>query len=132
MTQTAVMLVVLVAIYGAVIVVLVRLGRRIRGTNGQAIFLSFLTFGLATGLLVMLLWPHDSSVLPNIFSVWLGDWIYRQAIAWIGNPYSAQAHETIPWIIRVPQVYVSASTGLCAAAGLALQWIFDRFSTRRR
>jgi hypothetical protein len=75
----------------------------------------------------MQLWPNDSSVLPNIFGVWLGDWIYRQAIAWMGNPYSAQAHETIPWIMRVPQVYVSASTGLCAAAGLALQWVFDRY-----
>ena len=124
MTQTVVLILVLGAIYSVIIMALTWLIHQIRIASRYAVALSFLFFGLVTGTLIVWLWPHDSSVLPNIFGVWLGDWIYRQAIAWTGNPYSAQAHDTIPWVFQIPQVYVIASTGLCASVGLVLQLIY--------
>ena len=126
MTQVAVMLLILVATYGVIIAGLVWLIRRLQVPKRRAVFLSFLIFGLTTGILAVLLWPHDSCVLPNVFGVWLGDCIYVYAIEWMGNPHSPQAHDTIPWVFRVPQVYVIASTGLCASVGLVLQWIYER------
>ncbi len=122
--QTAIMLSSLVAIYGTVIVVLVRLFRRYGTDVGRAILAAFLSFGVAAGILATVLWPNDSSGLVNFPAVWLGDWIYVQAIGWIGNPYSNQAHYTIPWIFRVPQVYVLASVGLGALVGLGMKWVY--------
>lgn len=127
MVQFVGMLLILAAAYGVIIAVLARLILSLRTMSRQAVFASFLTYGLASGILVVFLWPNDSSVLANIFGVWLGDWIYRQAIAWIGNPYSSQAHETIPWVLQVPQVYFSASTGLSASLGLVLQRVLDHY-----
>jgi hypothetical protein len=113
---------VFVAIYAVIIIALTWLIQHVRIARRYAVFLSPLIFGVVTGILVVWLWPLDSSVLPNIFGVWLGDWIYHQAIAWIGDPNSGQAHNTIPWVFQIPQVYAIASTGLFALMGLVLQW----------
>ncbi len=121
MAQVASMLLLLAAIYGSAIAGLVWLIRRWQATNGHAVFLSFLIFGLATGILAVLLWPHDSSVLPNVFGVWAGDWAYVQAIERIGDPHSSQAHYTIPWVLQVPQVYVITSIGISVSVGWALE-----------
>ena len=88
--------------------------------------MSFLVFGLATGMLAVVLWPLDTSVYPNVLAAWAGDWIYVQAIELIGDPHSDQAHYTIPWLLRVPQVYALASCALCAALGMAIQWLYNR------
>ena len=122
MVRFLITLSVFAAIYAVIIIALAWLIQHFRIASRYAVFLSLLIFGVVTGILVVWLWPLDSSVLPNIFGVWLGDWIYHQAIAWTGNPYSAQAHDTIPWVLQVPQVYVIASTGLFALVGLVLQW----------
>jgi len=132
MPQVDAMLLILVAIYGAIIAALVWLIRRVQAINRHAVFLGFLTFGLATGILAVLLWPNDSCVLPNVFGVWLGDWMYVQTIEWFGDPHSAQAGLTIPWVFQVPQVYLTASTGLCAAVGLVLEWIYERSTYSHR
>lgn len=124
--QAVLELQVLVAIYVAIIAGLVCSIRRLRAATGRAFFLGFLVFGLATGILAVWLCPNDSSVLPNVFGVWLGDWMYVQAIQWIGDPHSSQAGYSIPWFFRVPQVYVMASTGWCALIGSVLQWIYGR------
>ena len=123
MAQWVIMLLALVAIYAVIIIALTWLIQHFRVASRYAIFLSLLIFGVVTGILVVWLWPLDSSVLPNIFGVWLGDWIYLQAIAWVDDPNSAQAHNTIPWFFQIPQVYAIASVGLCAVAGWVLQWI---------
>lgn len=126
MPQIGLMLLILSAIYGVIIAGLVWLIQRWRTINRHAVILGFLTFGLATGILAVLLWPTDSSVLPNVFGVWAGEWVYVHAIEQIGDPHSSQAHYTIPWFLRVPQVYVITSTGLSALMGLVLQRIVDR------
>ncbi len=122
-SQNALMVLVLVAIYGFIIAGLGWLMGKLGVSGRLTVFLSFLTFGIVTGTLAVLLWPYDSCVLPNIFGVWLGDWIYIHAIEWMGDPHSPQAHDTISWVFRVPQVYLMASTGLCAALGLMMQWV---------
>lgn len=121
--QSAVTLLVLAVIYGAAIAGLVKLIRHYSAASKYAIFLSFRLFGLATGLLVVQLWPSDSSVLPNTLGVWLGDWIYHQSTGWMGNPYSDQANDTIPWVFQIPQVYAFASISSCVLAGILLQCI---------
>lgn len=122
MAQFVITLLVLVAIYAIAIIALIWLLQCFRDASKYAIFVSLFIFGLVTGTLVVWLWPLDSCVLPNIFGVWLGDWIYHQAIAWVDDPNSAQAHNTVPWVFQIPQVYVIASVGLCALVGLLLQW----------
>ena len=132
MAQVTVTLLVLVAIYGVISIALTWLIQRFRAVNRYAVFLSLLIFGVVTGILIVWLWPLDSSVLPNIFGVWLGDWIYHQAIAWIDDPNSAHAHNTIPWFFQIPQVYAIASVGLCAIAGWVLQWTSQRVTRAKR
>jgi hypothetical protein len=131
--QVALMLLLLAAIYGSVIAGLVWLIRRWQATNGHAVFVSFLIFGLVTGILAVLLWPRDSSVLPNVLGVLAGDWVYVQAIERIGDPHSSQAHYTIPWILRVPQVYVITSIGISVSMGWALERIVEllKFQAQR-
>ncbi len=132
MLQTILTVLILFLIYAVVIAALARLGRGIGITTGRAVIASFVLFGLATGVLVALLWPSDSCFLPNILGVWLGDWIYIQAIARIGNPYSDHAHETIPWLLRVPQVYMIASVAWCTMAGWLIATSLRQHSFRRR
>ena len=132
MAQWVITLLVLVVIYVVIITALTWLIQRFRLSSRYAVFLSLLIFGVVTGILVVWLWPLDSSVVPNIFGVWLGDWIYHRAIAWMGDPNSAQAHNTIPWFFQIPQVYAIASVGLCAIAGWVLQWTSQRVTRAKR
>ncbi len=112
--------------YGLVIVALVWALRRLRAPESLAIFLGFLILGLATGILAVALWPMDTSVYPNVLAGWLGDWVYVHSIEWIGDPHSEQAHYTIPWLLRVPQVYALASCALCGVLGMSAQWLYNR------
>jgi hypothetical protein len=102
---------VLTAIYALAIWGLVALFRALRFSKGRALFLGFATFGLATGLLAAWIWPLDSSVYVNVYAAWLGDAVYGLAAQRLGDP----------WILRVPQVYVTVSTILYGAAGLLAQ-----------
>ena len=62
-----------------------------------------------TGIIITLLWPQESTVYFNPLLVMLGDKIYNKAINVIGDPTSPQAHYTIPWPLRIPQVYFITS-----------------------
>lgn len=74
------------------------------------IFLGFVAFGVATGFIAVWFREHtDSLFLLNIPGTLLGDAVYRQSIRLFGDPHSPQAHYTIPWLLRIPQVYVPAS-----------------------
>lgn len=127
----ALMLAIALGIYGLVIAVLAWILRRFRVPESGALFMSLLIFGAAAGILMMLLWPMDTSVYPNVFAAWAGDWIFAHAIEWIGDPHSDQAHFTIPWLLRVPQVYAVASFTGCGALGIITQWLFKWTVDRR-
>lgn len=75
------------------------------------------------GLLSVWWWNSgaDSPFLLNIPGVLLGDEVYVLSIEYLGDPGSPQAHYTIPWILRIPQVYVPVSILLWGLIGLVIQ-----------
>lgn len=117
---------ILSAIYGIVILGLVLLLRKMGVSGRRAIILSFLVFGTATGILTAWVWPIDSSIYFNLFASFLGDQVYNLSIQFFGDASSPQAHYTIPWILRIPQVYVITSIVGCGLVSLPLQWIYNR------
>ncbi len=125
--SAALTLAIVLGIYGLVIAALAWLLRRLGVPGSRAILSGFLVYGLAAGILAVALWPMDTSVYPNVLAGWVGDWIYVNAIELIGDPHSDQAHYTIPWLLRVPQVYALASIILCGGLGTAAQWLYNRW-----
>jgi len=119
-------LLILSAIYGIVIVGLVLLLRKMGVSGKRAILFGFLVFGAATGLLTAWVWPLDSSLYPNILASLLGEQVYSLSIQLLGDPSSSQAHYTIPWLLRIPQVYVLTSIVVCGLVSLPLQWVYNR------
>jgi hypothetical protein len=114
------------AIYGLVILGLVVAFRKIHVPSEQAIFFSFLAFGTALGFFTAWLWPADSSVYFNVFGALLGDQVYDLSIQHFGDIISPQAHYTIPWVLRIPQVYIITSIVVYALLGLLLQLVTNR------
>ncbi|MFB0536891.1 MAG: hypothetical protein ACETWR_18155, partial [Anaerolineae bacterium] len=119
-------LLLLSAMYGIVILGSVLLLRKMGVSGKRAIILSFLVFGAVTGVLTAWVWPIDSSIYFNFFASLLGDQIYNLSIQYVGDSSSPQAHYTIPWVLRIPQVYVIASIILCGLVSLPLQWVYNR------
>ena len=73
----------------------------------------------------MLAWPADAAVLLNLPGVLLGDLAYTWSISLFGEPSSAQAHYTIPWLFRVPQVYVLVTVLVYGLVGAIVQVILN-------
>ena len=121
---------IVLGIYGLVIAALAWLLQRLGSPGSRAILFGFLVYGLAAGILGMALWPMDTSVYPNVLAAWVGDWIYVNAIQFIGDRHSDQAHYTIPWLLRVPQIYALSSVSLCGALGLVAQWLYNQSQRR--
>jgi hypothetical protein len=117
------------AIYWMVILGLLLLLRRLGVSRKRVIILSFLVFGTVSGLLTAWVWPIDSSIYFNLFATFLGDQVYSLSIQYLGDMNSPQAHYTIPWILRIPQVYVLTSIVLCGLVSLPFQWIYNRVGT---
>ena len=70
----------------------------------------FLLFGIGVGFVSV--WfdnNTDTIFFLNIPGTIIGDGIYSGAIRLFGDPGSSQAHNTIAWIYRTPQVYVLGS-----------------------
>lgn len=86
------------------------------------ILISFIVYGSVVGLLSTWWWNiSDNVFLPNIPGVLLGDEAYTISIKLMGNPSSPQAHYSIPWVLRVPQVYVPVSIIFWGLIGLFIQ-----------
>ncbi len=91
------------------------------------ILVGFLVYGVAVGLLSVWWWGiSDSVFLPNIPGALLGDRVYDIAIKYLGDPHSPQAHYTIPWILRVPQVYFPVSVLFWGVVGVAIRSALGR------
>jgi len=93
----------------------------------------FLVYGLAVGLLSVWWWgSRDSVFLPNIPGALLGERVYDLSIKILGDPHSPQAHFTIPWVLRIPQVFVPVSVLFWSIIGLVIQMIhLERVSFMR-
>jgi disulfide bond formation protein DsbB len=127
MISSAELLVILVlfVFYSLIIFGLIIALRRLKVPAKIAIVLGFLIFSVISGLGVVWRWPDDISVMVNFPASLTGDWIYQVSIQYLGDPASSQAHYTIPWILRIPQVYVLASVLFWGLAGLLVQLIRD-------
>lgn len=90
------------------------------------ILIGFLAYGLIVGVLSTW-WQgvSDSIFLLNIPGVMLGDEAYHLAIRYLGDPSSPQAHFTIPWILRINQVYAPVSIIFWGLIGLVVQLIYN-------
>jgi hypothetical protein len=114
------------AIYGLIVWGIVVLLRRHGVMSRTRVLVGFLVAGLIAGLVAMVAWPADVAVLLNLPGVLLGDAVYRGSIGLFGDPSSSQAHFTIPWLLRVPQVYVLVSVLVYGLAGAIVQVVLNR------
>ena len=128
----ALMVLVAVLLHGLLIVGLTALLLRLGVARRQAMLVAFLACGAVAGVAAVWLWPLETSATVNPLGVLLGDWMYAASIRAFGNPNSAQAHFTIPWILRVPQVYAVASVVVYGAAGALLgippEWAHNKYT----
>lgn len=86
-----------------------------------------LVAGLALGL--VLGWEAASVYETSLFNpagLVIGGEVYFRAIRTFGDPSSSNAHDTIPWLLRIPQVHVVVSVALWAAVGAACGWWINR------
>jgi hypothetical protein len=113
------------AAYGLVILGLVLLLPRLGVPRRIVVVASFLVFGAVSGILTAWAWPIESSIYLNWPGTLLGDRMYTWSIQMLGDAQSAQAHYTIPWPLRIPQVYVIAAVVWCGLAALPLQWAYS-------
>jgi len=90
------------------------------------ILTGFLIYGLVVGI-VSVWWDGISDMIfpLNIPGVILGDETYILAIRYLGDPSSPHAHYTIPWILRIDQVYVPISIIFWGLIGLVIQLIYN-------
>ena len=121
-----VQLLVLSALYGlALFGIFMGLGK-LGISSEKRISLSFLLFGTVTGFLVAWVWPGDLAVRINYFTAFLGDEVYHLATRYLGDISSSQAHYTIPWILRIPQVYVIVAIISWGLIGAVIQFVYNR------
>ncbi len=118
---------VIFTIYGLILWGLASALRRLGVPSRRVILLAFLLFAGGTGIWAALVWPLDSATLVNLPAASFGDALYQGAIRLIGDPASPQAHYTIPWVLRVPQVYVLASFVVWGPLGLGIQLVRNRW-----
>ena len=125
MISNLVPLVMLSIIYGLGIFGLIVLLRIVQVSARWRIVLGFLLFATATGFLVVQQWPLDSIFLYNFPAQFLGYEIYYWSIQLIGDPTSANAHDTIPWFLRIPQVFLMVSLIFWGLLGAFIQWVVN-------
>jgi hypothetical protein len=119
-------MVVLHLAYGLIIWGIVLFLRRGDVLPRARLLAGFIVAGVAGGLVAVWAWPADLAVLLDLPGVLLGDLVYNWSIAHLGDPSSSQAHFTIPWLLRVPQVYVLVSTLFWGFVGLIVQVVVNR------
>jgi hypothetical protein len=124
-TNILVPLALLTLIYALVICGCIVLLRIIRVSTRGRIVLAFLLFAATTGFLVAWQWPQDSIFLYNFPAQFLGYEIYSWSIRLIGDPTYANAHDTIPWLLRIPQVFVMVSLLFWGVLGAFIQWVVN-------
>jgi phage shock protein PspC (stress-responsive transcriptional regulator) len=112
--------------YGLIVWGIVLLLRRLQVLPRARILVGFLVAGVVAGVASTWAWPADVAVLLNLPGVLLGDLVYSGSIMLFGDPSSPQAHFTIPWLLRVPQVYVLVSVLVYGLAGFIVQVAVNR------
>ena len=125
------LLLITAALYVALVAGLTLLLQRLKFPSQYAAVVSSLSFGLVSGLVVAWLWPWDSAILFDWPGALLGEQLYNLSIEALGDSHSSQAHYTIPWLLRVPQVMVIVSILVWGTLGIVAQWIRNRRAFQR-
>ena len=87
-----------------------------------------LAYGVAVGFM-SIAWhqPRRDMLLPlNFPGELIAETVYVNSIRLFGDLSSPQAHFTIPWLLRMPQVTVPASAAFWGAVGLLVRGILRR------
>ncbi|MFA4837245.1 MAG: hypothetical protein WC749_14410, partial [Dehalococcoidia bacterium] len=111
---------------GICIVALALLFRGLGMSKRQIIFASFAAFGLLSGLMLASSKSSEGLQMVNIIGENLGERIYEFSIDHFGNPHSSNAHYTIPWLLRLPQVRLFTSVVPLSFLGLLAQLVYNR------
>jgi hypothetical protein len=105
--------------------------RRSGVPDTKCILYAFLFLGVVLGLISVFLWPGDLGVYANVPGTAAGDWLYRFSIEKFGNPNSDQAHYSIPWILRIPEVYAVVSPVVYFLLGMPIQFLYSQIKKSR-
>ena len=103
-----------------------------------AVGTAFLLAGVVMGALTAQSWTDRNGetspvlLMLNAPGVALGDAAYVRGIALLGDPGSAQAHTTVPPVLRVPTVYVTSSAVAWGSVGVVAGWVTRRVGRHRR
>lgn len=99
--------------------------RKIGITERTAIFVGLTLFGILSGFLIALSGYLEGAYMLNPLGAFLGEEIYICSIDHFGDPHSAFAHYTIPWILRTPQVCLFTSAIVWGLIGFLAQLIYN-------
>jgi hypothetical protein len=95
-------------------------------SSKSKILVGFLLYGVLVGLLSFWWWGiSDNILLLNIPGELIGYEVYNIAISLFGDPFSPQAHFSIPWILRIPEVFIPVSIICWGAIGLVFQIVYS-------
>ena len=106
--------------------------RRAGMAADRFVVFTFLLFGIVLGFVSALLWPGDLGVYLNVPGTAAGDWLYRFSIERFGDPNSDQAHYSIPWIVRIPQIYAVVSPVVYLLIGVPIQILHNLIKKKPR
>ena len=95
----------------------------------NVLFILVVVYGLVVGFVSVWWWHYsDNLFFPNIPGILIGDKIYSLSINLLGDPLSSQANYSIPWVLRVPHIYVPVSIILWGLVGLIIQMLWKKFN----
>ena len=78
-------------------------------------------------------WPKEGiHYILNLPGNLLAESVYANSIEFIGDPYSSQAHYTIPWILRIPQVIIPVSLSFWTVFGMLVHLFYNRLIYRNK
>lgn len=113
------------SVYGLIILGLVVFLRKRGISENIVVFAGFALFGILSGFLAALYGHMEPQYMLNILGVPLSEEIYGYAIDRYGDPSSAFAHYTIPWVLRIPQLAFFTSAIIWGLLGLPAQLIYN-------
>lgn len=92
-----------------------------------------LCYGVAATFFSFFEWPNEGiHFILNLPGNLFAESIYTNSIELIGDSASSQAHFTIPWILRLPQVIVLISIIFWVGLGVIAQLFCNHFMYRNK
>ena len=88
--------------------------------------ITIVSYGIFATFLSVWQWPNEGlGFILNLPGNLLGEITYLHSIGYMGDPISPQAHYTIPWILRIPQVVIPISMAFWGGIGIIVQLFYN-------